>query len=274
MDDTRYTYAVARINALSTKLLDRAFASRMLAAEPNEILRMLGETAYAESFAGVENATQMEKGLLRELQKTHDLLDRICPDKELISLFRVRYDFHNLKAMLKSQITGIPHTDSIIDLGTYNIGELSAAVREKSYRFVPRHIRDTALDALAEYEKVSALYAISYTCDRSMWCYLMDKALKRRNKTVIELFREYINLANIKTFFRVKEVAEDREVFERYFVPGGDYPLDFFFRHMDAELGHFLDHLSRSRYERHIVSQGLSMWPEDTCDTCSSASRP
>lgn len=263
MDDYRYTYAVARINALSTTLLDRAFASRMLAAEPDEILRLLGETAYAESLTSVEDPAQLERGLIRELQKTHALLGRICPDKKLIRLFRVRYDFHNLKAMLKSKLTGVPYEDSIIDLGTYGIDEMSAAVGEDAYRFVPEHIQDTALDALEEHNKVGTLYAVSYTCDRSMWSYLLQNALKLRNKIVINLFREYINLANIKTFFRVKEFAEDREVFERYFIPGGSYPLDFFLRHLDAQLGHFLDHLAKTQYEHHIVSQGLRMWPEE-----------
>jgi V/A-type H+-transporting ATPase subunit C len=263
MDDYRYTYAVARINALSTKLLDRVFVSRMLAAEPDEILRILGETAYAESLAGVEGPAQLEKGLIRELKKTHALLGKICPDKSLIALFRIRYDFHNLKAMLKSRLTGLPYSDSIIDLGTYGIDELSAAVGEGAYRFVPEHIRDTALNALEEYDKAGALYAISYTCDRSMWTYLLQNALKLRNRVVINLFREYINLANIKSFFRVKEFAENREVFERYFIPGGSYSLDFFFRHLDAQLSHFLDHLAKTRYEHHIVSHGLRMWPED-----------
>jgi vacuolar-type H+-ATPase subunit C/Vma6 len=32
---------------------------------------------------------------------------------------------------------------------------------------------------------------------------------------------------------------------------------------MEQELGLFLDHLATTRYERHIVSEGLMMWPED-----------
>ncbi len=85
MDDFRYTYAVARVNALSVELLDKEFASRMLAAEPEEILGMLGETSMAESFAGVDSPFEIEKGLGKELRETYDLLEKICPDKEAIS---------------------------------------------------------------------------------------------------------------------------------------------------------------------------------------------
>ena len=263
VDDTRYTYAVARINALSNRFLDRTFASRMLAAEPDEIIRMLGETTYSESFAGVDGPGQLETGLLRELRKTHDLLGTICPDKELIRLFRIRYDFHNLKAMLKSRITGIPHTRSIMDLGTFGIGELSTAVREEAYRFVPSHLRDAALDAMEEYEREGALYAISSVCDISMWRHLMQEAVKHRNKIVIELFCEQINLVNIKTFVRMKEFKGEPELFTRYFIPGGSYSADFFLRQMGEQLTFFLNHLRTTRYEHQIVSYGFRMWPDD-----------
>ncbi len=263
MDDFRYTYAVARINALSTGLLDREFASRLLAAEADDILGMLGETPYADDLAGVESPIGIEKALIREIAKVYELLDKICPEKEVIKLFRARYDYHNLKAMMKSQIIGTAHTDSIIDLGTFSIGELSAAVREKNYRFIPEHLRAAAIDALAEYEKTRNLESISYVCDQSMWRHLMKLALKGRNKIIKKLFREYVNLANIKTFFRIREIGEVPRDFERYFIPGGSYSLDFFFFYLNEELGLFLDHLAKTPYERHIVSQGLMMWPED-----------
>ena len=263
MDDFRYTYAVARINALGTTLLDREFASRMLAAEPNEILGMLGETAWAESLAGVQSPSRIEEGLARELKKTHEVLEKICPDKESIRLFRLRHDFQNLKAMLKSRLTGLPYTNSITDLGTYDVDELGSAVSENNYRFVAEHLREAALEALAEHERTGTLSAASYTCDRSMWNFIMQRALKSRNKIIINLFREYINLANIKTFFRVREFAADPSVFERYFIPGGGYSLDFFLRHMEQPLGLFLDHLTKTRYEHQIVSHGLKTWPED-----------
>jgi len=263
MDDYRYTYAVARINVLSTKLLDREFASRMLASEPDEIIRMLGETVYAENLAGAEGPSQIEKNLLRELGKTHDLLETICPDKGLVRLFRERYDYGNLKAILKSQITGVPYEDSVTELGTYKADELSEAIRERKYRFIPDHLRDAALDAMAAYEESGRLEAIGCSCDKSMWSYLMQKARKSRNRVVISLFREYINLTNIKTFFRVKEFVEDTSAFKRYFIAGGDYTLDFFLRHMGEELGLFLAQLAKTRYEQDIVSHGLRLWPED-----------
>lgn len=263
MDDFRYTYAVARINALSVKLLDREFASRMPAAEPEEILGLLGGTALADSFGDVASPHEIEKGLSNELRKTYDLLEEICPDKESIRLFRYRFDFHNLKAMLKSRITGIPYADSLIDIGTYDMEAIAAAVSEDAYRFTPAHLADAALEATAEYEATERLDSISYVCDRSMWRLVMERARKSHNKIVIELFREYINLANIKTFFRVKEFADDPKVFERYFIPGGSYEVDLFLDHMKEELGLFLDHLAATRYEHHIVSEGLRTWPED-----------
>jgi V/A-type H+-transporting ATPase subunit C len=262
MDDFRYTYAVARVNALSVELLDKEFASRMLAAEPEEILGMLGETSMAESFAGVDSPFEIEKGLGKELRETYDLLEKICPDKEAIRLFRHRHDFHNLKAMLKSRIKGIPHQKSMTNLGVYDTSALADAVRENNYRFTPAHLREAALGALAEYEKTQRLETITHICDQLMWRHILHKAKKTRNKIMIELFGEHVNLANLKSFFRFKELSTDPEVFKRHFIPGGTYSLDFFIHHMDEELGLFLDHLAKTRYEQLVITRGLHTWPE------------
>ncbi len=263
MDDFRYTYAVARINALSAKLLGREFASRILSAEPEAIPGMLGETGLADSFTDVQGPLEIEKGLRKELLKTYDFLEKICPEKEAIGLFRHRHDFHNLKAMLKSRISGVPHADLSIDLCTYDTDRLSAAVSENNYRFVPEQLREAALEALAEYEETGTLAAISYTCDRLMWRHIMRRARKTRNKIMIDLFREYVNLANLKSFFRFREFSDDPEAFKLHFIPDGSYTLDFFLYYMDEELGLLLNHLAKTRYEQHIVSRGLQTWPEE-----------
>jgi V/A-type H+-transporting ATPase subunit C len=263
MDDYRYTYSVARVSVLSTKLIDASFASRALAADPNEILRMLGETAYAESFAGVQDPADIDRALVAELRKTYELLRGICPQKELIDIFRRRYDFHNVKALLKSQITGIPTNGSLMDLGTYELDKLTAAVSDKAYRFVPDYIRETAQEATAQYERTRKLSAISYSCDRMMWGRLLEEASRAGNQVVLHLITQYVDFANMKAFVRVKEFAEDREMLNNSYIPGGNYSLEFFQRYMDEQLGLFLSHIDKNSGERKVLTEGLRMWPED-----------
>jgi V/A-type H+-transporting ATPase subunit C len=263
MDNFKYTYSVARINALSTKLLDKEFASRILAAEPEEILNILRETALAESFTGIEKPFEVEIGLRKDLRKAYDLYESVCPNKKASQLFRYRHDYHNLKAMLKAKIRAIPHDEFLLDLCTVDADKLAAAVSESTYRLVPDHLRDAAVEAIAEHDRTGSMAAISYTCDRLMWQYIMQKARETREKIVVELFREYVNLANLKSFFRFREFSDDAEVFKRHFIPEGSYSLDFFLHYMDEELGLFLDHLAKTRYEQEIVTQGLRAWPEE-----------
>ncbi len=263
MDDYRYTYAVARINVLSMKLIDRSFAARMLAVEAEEAFRMLNETVYAESIAAVQGPAELDRALLTELERTYDLLLHISPEKELIDIFRRRYDFHNLKVLLKANVCGVAPEGALIALGTYPLDKLSAAVTEKTYRFVPDYIRETATEALSEYDKTLRLSAISYTCDRRMWSYLLEQALNSGNETVIRLIREYVDLANIKAFIRIKEFAENRQMLEKHFIPGGTYPLALFLRYMDEQLSLFLTHLETAKNKHQFLSEAFQMWPED-----------
>jgi V/A-type H+-transporting ATPase subunit C len=243
--------------------MDRSFAARALAAEPQEILRMLGETTFAEAFAGVQSPAEIDRALVTELDKTYSLLRQIAPEKELIDLFRRRYDYHNLKTLLKAKLTGVPANGALMNLGAYDLEKLSTAVAEKAYRFAPEFIRETANEAMAEYEKTSKLSAISYTCDRNMWADLLNQAVQSGNQIVTDLMSKRVDFANIKTFIRIKEFAEDRELFGKYYIPGGSYSLAFFTHHMDEQLSLFLSHLDKNGDERRILSEGLSLWPED-----------
>jgi vacuolar-type H+-ATPase subunit C/Vma6 len=61
----------------------------------------------------------------------------------------------------------------------------------------------------------------------------------------------------------VTEFSADAGTLERFFIPGGDYTLDFFINHMEEELGLFLAELAKTRHEQDIVSHGLQTWPEE-----------
>jgi V/A-type H+-transporting ATPase subunit C len=60
-DDVGYAYAVGRIRALETRLLTRERVNRMAeAGNIDELLRLLGETQYAEFLSKVSSPWEYE----------------------------------------------------------------------------------------------------------------------------------------------------------------------------------------------------------------------
>ena len=98
-----YGYAVARIRAMEQRLLDAAAFARLLDAEDTaSVLKILGETSYASVLTSVSGESGFDKVLETALHDTYEEIGSFVPDKELINLLRLQYDFSNVKVMLKS----------------------------------------------------------------------------------------------------------------------------------------------------------------------------
>ena len=102
--DTDYAAVSAALHAREAKLLTQAMAERMIdAATPEESYKTLLECGYAPlercTLENVEHAlSQARRELYREVSV-------LAPDKRIIELFQIKYDYHNAKLALKSKRT-------------------------------------------------------------------------------------------------------------------------------------------------------------------------
>ena len=103
--DTDYAAVSAALHAREAKLLTQAMAERMIdASTPEESYKTLLECGYATlercTLENVEHAlSQARRELYREVSV-------LAPDKRIIELFQIKYDYHNAKLALKSKRTG------------------------------------------------------------------------------------------------------------------------------------------------------------------------
>ena len=101
-DDTRYAYAVGRIRVLETRLLDKSRLDSLVEARSaEEVLKALADTDYGPFLAELKEARGFEEALNGELKNVLRLVSDLSQDAELTDIFRLRYDFHNLKVLLK-----------------------------------------------------------------------------------------------------------------------------------------------------------------------------
>ena len=83
MDLMQFTQALSRIWVLETRLLDKAKIQRMIEA-PNadDVIKILGETEYANVMGNVKRASDYEEMLSAELQRVYSLVYELCPVKD------------------------------------------------------------------------------------------------------------------------------------------------------------------------------------------------
>ena len=144
--DTEYLYATTRIRSLEKGLLDQSAVDRLVEASGIEdMAKIMSELGYTNlQVAGIR---EIEESLLCARRDTFALLSEISPNSELCEIFRLRYDYHNIKAILKSMTSGEDYDGLLIDAGRFSTEFLATALREMDYRELPIVLQKAIEDA-------------------------------------------------------------------------------------------------------------------------------
>jgi V/A-type H+-transporting ATPase subunit C len=121
-------------------LLDAPIYQRMMEADGlGAALKILGETNYARWMSGDD--VRYDSVLESELESSFNEFASFVPDGELIDIFRVPYDFHNVKVLLKSVFKarsgGKRRYDLMTSLGSIPPGDLSSKIESEEYGLLP-----------------------------------------------------------------------------------------------------------------------------------------
>lgn len=220
--DTRYTYSVARIRALERRLLDRARIEMMLEARTaQDVLKILAETDYGSLLAEVKDVHQYEIILGMERKKVFELLRKIAPQKEIIDIFAVRYDFHNFKVLLKAKYLGELAAELTVDAGTIDPGKLEKMVAEDDWRDLPANYRKAVETAVSGFNQTGDPQAFSFLLDSAMFEILIDLAKQSGSEYLVNYYRIQIDLLNIGAFLRVKNLKKSREFLDNVLLANG-----------------------------------------------------
>jgi V/A-type H+-transporting ATPase subunit C len=244
--DTRYTYITGRIRALETRLLDKLKLERMAAAGSlQNSLRELAETDYGISLARLKDINSFTGLLSDELKKLYLFIDKWSLDEELTNLFRMRYDFHNLKVYLKNSFREKPLPPDALPFIDLGLNDPSKVEEAKEYIEICNQVR-------REFEKSRNPQSIDIVLDQKYYAFCVKKAREFKNKFLIEFFRIEIDLTNIKMFFRCRTLKKPATFFAKVFIDSGLLHRKLFMEFYGKEESTFLNKLYFSPYAKVI----------------------
>ena len=129
MDKEQFIPVIPRVKVYETKLLDKAKFERMIESDTaQEALKVLQETEYANVMGDVKRAEDYEEILSSELTRVYDNLYRICPDTTLIEIMSLRYEYHNIKVLVKGKVAKKDFSNMLINLGSTDTEKLKFAI--------------------------------------------------------------------------------------------------------------------------------------------------
>lgn len=224
--DREYLYLSAMLKAREANMLTRDKLERMLAAGSFEdAAKLLQESGWPDMSG--QNAAGVDKLLSQRREEIFAELERTIPEKEVVEVFRSKYDFHNAKAIVKGEGVGVDASHILSRAGTVDPAELDEAFREDNFRYIPRRLGEAMADAKGLLARTDNPQAADFVLDRAYFATLLDLAGKVTSPYLGEYVRTLIDSANIRTVVRCFRMGKDPDFMRQALIDGGNVSMDF-----------------------------------------------
>ncbi len=265
MYSTEFTFAVARVKAMESKLLDHTEVERMLGADSaRETYKILNDLTYATHIGDIENVGDFQTVITAGLTDAKMDLESICPDSRVLDFIYIRYDFHNIKTILKGMLSEKSMEEieaQLLPLGRVPVEALIRFFTDKEYPFLP--LPDTYVEVIKVGIAAAKKLYEANDQDPRLLDLALDQTLTRlqsliaaeiNNPFITEFAQTSVDLNNIKTLLRVKWLKQEAYFAENkrgqmLFAHGGNLGTHKFKEAMDADISQIGNIFQGSGYE-------------------------
>jgi len=218
MSESNFAYSSARIRCLENKLLSGPIYEQMAdASSTDDCFRILNDAGYAGITERNYNSV-----LSDELKDTYALIKNLQPNEKFSDLFLVKNDFHNLKVLIKSEVSGRDGERYLSENGNISVEKIKEYVLNRDYSDMDPIMADSIKNAYEIYGKTQNGQLIDVELDKGAFKLMKKYADESDSQFAKDYIARYADLTNLKSFFRIKKMGGSMELFEEIFVEGGN----------------------------------------------------
>ena len=222
----QYGYSVARLRAMSGRLLEEPVIQRILESEDLEsALKVLGETAYAAWLMDLKDPGDFDRAIEAELLHVYGEVQKFVPDQRLVEMCRIPYDFHNVKVLLKSSILaregGGRRYDLLSRLGNIPVDDLIMAVESEDYRLLPFGLHHLVPACLSVWDQTKNILEVEKILDRGLFEALRKIVGETGIQAAVDWSRGKIDVENIRNLIRMKRMDMEPAAASGFLHEGG-----------------------------------------------------
>jgi V/A-type H+-transporting ATPase subunit C len=223
-----YVYAVARLRAMENRFLDAPFFGRLMDSETLEdALKSLGETVYSQWLGASD--TNFDQVIDNELIATCNELQQFVPDRELLDICRMPYDFNNVKVILKSLFKaregGERRYDLLTRLGALDTEGLIMALEGEEYGLLPYGLGDLIPHCWSAWEQSKDPRQAEILLDGHLFAAMraLAEKLEEKLKTpeIARWVKHKIDAENLRNAVRLSRMNVDPASALVFFHKGG-----------------------------------------------------
>lgn len=219
--NTNYLFLTAYIRAREGKLLTRERLERMVEAPDfGEAARVLTECGYPE--LGGASDQQIEESFYARRAAFLKEMEQFCPEKELVDAFRLKYDYHNAKTLVKAEGAGVEADTVLSRSGRVPPTVLREAFVEDSWRRVPAPLAAAIREAKTALARTTNPQISDIILDKAYFAELMTLTKKLSDDFYTGYVRLSIDVANLRSAVRCLRGRMDEGVLRAALIPDGN----------------------------------------------------
>lgn len=220
-----YPFAVASVRSMENKLLTKQKLMQMAEAkDAEEALRILSETDYGKTE--IDDIHEFEKMIQNHLEAEYQAVGKLIASETFMDIFRFKNDYHNVKVLIKEEISEVSGKKYLIQGGSIPVDILQKNFRERNYMELPNIEADAVQEAIEMYAKTKNARFIDSILDKACFQVMSDAAEKLGNEYVSKYVRKLADVTNLKTLLRIWQLKRSDEELEESIVPGGELPAE------------------------------------------------
>ena len=223
------TTRVYEKNLLTSENLKRIIDTDNL----EEALSSLNDTKYGELIQKIDRPEDYEKVLSQMLLDSYKAMIKISPDENLVHYLEEKYNFHNLKVLVKELIQDADYSSIYIDIGKIDLVKIKRNLKEDLIDD-DRYL-SYAKKALDLYKENKDPQDIDLSLDKDFYEKLLEDSENLDYESLINFTKERIDLTNLKTLLRIKGQGQSVDLLEKALIDGGNIDKNLFRDSLNAD---------------------------------------
>ncbi|PIZ71911.1 hypothetical protein COY07_04065 [Candidatus Peregrinibacteria bacterium CG_4_10_14_0_2_um_filter_43_11] len=231
-DLSNYAYIVGRVRALETQMLDQNNLERLIdAPRAEDAFRVLNDLPLVTESMGDHGVRDFQKILLESLKSLKGMLIQMAPYPEVLNFLWHKYDFHNLKVVLKAKFMEYGYADiehALINIGTIPLSDFEGYLLEDSKINLGADLPTVIKHARVAYEKTPNPQIVDLEIDH-YYLSVLQRIVSSTNSSLLSAYLvNLIDASNLLTFIRCHELKRELPYLKQMLFDGGRISLELF----------------------------------------------
>ncbi|MDR0951383.1 MAG: V-type ATPase subunit [Oscillospiraceae bacterium] len=224
-----YLYLTSLIRAREPKSFSGAVRARILEAPGfDEAARQLQELGYPD-LSGMD-AGQISKALEQYRAEKLEELEGLSPEAELIQVFRLRFDYHNAKTLIKSEAASTDGARLLLGAGRFAPDKLQKDFENDALGSYPEIFAAALIEAKSTLGRTENPQLADFVLDAAYFSELEGLAQSISSPLVREYVRRLTDSANLSAAVRTLRMGRDAGFLKQALFSGGSVDFGEFLR--------------------------------------------